>query len=223
MNQRLVFAAALASTAIVLSACAGSSTGTTSTRPTGSDAPATVSATASPGPTAATGTASPVPLDSYLATLKHGPRDLATPITLQPIRDITSIAEGADDRDLCPGPRGTTAPDYVHVSCVRLDEPVLTIRRILDVQATPGARPSEIVASPSDRAGWVRLTLTLTAADRAVLAKAAGQTRLARLGVVTHHTAYWLLRTRHPQDGSGRILLTLRAQGAHEFVAALTE
>jgi hypothetical protein len=51
---------------------------------------------------------------------------------------------------------------------------------------------------------------------------AIGRTRLALTAVVIDHTIYYAVRT-HPQNTSGRIMLTLDADLAHRFVATITK
>jgi hypothetical protein len=180
-------------------------------------------------PTApATATFAPTVID-----LPHGARNLAAPITFRPIRDIrpiTATTFGPHNPSGCPGRLGTTR-DYNNSECFRLDRPVLTIRRLRDLQAVPVTAPTDAPSPGGTNSngsvpayGDPTLVLTLTKGDSAALAAYTncGGRRPALAAVVVYDVVYATMHT-HPRNASGRITLTFSAEPVSPFLTSITK
>jgi hypothetical protein len=198
----------------------------------------TASDTPGPDPTRSTDTLGypPTTLDPYAdITVDPGPRDLATPILLRPVlgtpRRMTATTVGPHDPYDCPDD-ATSSPDFAHVNCYRLGKPVLTIRRLRDLQAIPAPEPSDDANRGDDNRdsaiygiqpyGGPTLALTLTRVDSVALADYSGNTRRSSIAVVINHNVFYALRT-HPQNTDGRIMLPLDIDLTHAFMANISK
>jgi hypothetical protein len=194
------------------------------------DPVATTAPTSTPTP-AATATFAPSVIE-----LPHGARNLAAPITLRPIRDvrpITATTFGPHNPSGCPGRLGTTR-DYNNSECFRLDRPVLTIRRLRDLQAVPVAAPTDAPGPEGTNSngsvpavpayGDPTLVLTLTKADAAALTAYTngGGRRPALAAVVVNDVVYAAVRI-HPRNASGRITLIFSAEPVSPFLTSITK
>jgi hypothetical protein len=211
-------------------------------------APVSIFHARQPEPTASATTVDPIPTTAPTSTptpaataafaptvidLPHGARNLAAPITLRPIRDIrpiTATTFGPHNPSGCPGRLGTTR-DYNNSECFRLDRPVLTIRRLRDLQAVPVTAPTDGPSPGGTNSngsvpayGDPTLVLTLTEADSGALAAYTngGGRRPALAAVVVNDVVYATMHS-HPRNAGGRITLTFSAEPVSPFLTSITK